>query len=557
MRGLIKEVGDYFELSFSYSPSIIEKVKEIPGRRWDSQKRLWLVPKAAKAALEEFAKKNQFKFHVDQPDPAVNYIIPAMPELTISIPLKKELFPFQKQGVAYCLRKKKTIIGDQPGLGKTAQAIATIVAAKSFPCLVICPASLKLNWQREIEMWSYHKAMILADSNKDSFRFFYEAGMANFFIVNYESLAKYFVKSIARKADGSFTLKDVTFNGNETFFSSVIIDESHRVKSIKAQQSKFTKRISENKEYVLAITGTPVVNRPNDLVSQLSIIGQLFRFGGYVKFIDRYCSNDSNRYRKELNYLLNLNCFYRREKHEVLKELPEKIRQKYICSIDNVNEYAAALNDLELYLKRYKGATEEQVERSMRGEVMVRIGVLKNISARGKLNNAFSFIDDVIESGEKIIVFGHLKDVLKRVKEKYGKQAVSITGDDDTPSRQHAVDLFQKNPDIMICVCSIQAAGVGLTLTAANHVAFIEMGWHPAIMDQCEDRAHRIGQLDNVTCTYFLGDGTIDEDIYNLIEEKRAMSSEITGSTEDIMWQVVEKLGLFSDVNQNPKSYAS
>lgn len=540
MRGIIKEVGNLFEIRFNYSPQLIERIKQLPGRRWDYDKKIWTVPTASRKDVVEFAKKNQFNFHVEKPEPRQDFIIPPLPELTITIPLKRELFPFQKLGVAYCLRKKKVIIGDQPGLGKTAQAIATIVAAKAFPALVICPASLKINWQREVEMWSDYKAVILSDSNKETFKFYHQSGIGDFFIVNYESLAKYFVKSIQRTADGTFTLKNVTFNDNRDFFKSVVIDESHRVKSNKTQQSKFTKAIAAGKEYILAITGTPVVNKPSDLITQLSIIERLPNLGGYSTFMNRYCGDDGYLYRKELNYLLNVHCFYRRDKAEVLKELPAKIRQKVICSIDNWNEYSFALADLESYLKKYKEATDEQVERSMRGEIMVRIGVLKNISARGKLASAFNFINEVIESGEKIIVFGHLKEVLRQVKAEYGKLCVSITGDDSQQERQMAVDLFQKNSDIKVIACSIQAAGVGITLTAASRVAFIEMGWHPAIMDQCEDRAHRIGQMDSVQCSYFLGENTIDEYIYDIIESKRTMSAEITGAKEQIEWSVVD-----------------
>ena len=238
MRGIIKEVGNLFEIRFNYSPQLIERIKQLPGRRWDYDKKIWTVPTASRKDVVEFAKKNQFNFHVDKPEPRQDFIIPPLPELTITIPLKRELFPFQKLGVAYCLKKKKVIIGDQPGLGKTAQAIATIVAAKAFPALVICPASLKINWQREVEMWSDYKAVILSDSNKETFKFYHQSGIGDFFIVNYESLAKYFVKSIQRTADGTFTLKNVTFNDNRDFFKSVIIDESHRVKSNKTQQSK-------------------------------------------------------------------------------------------------------------------------------------------------------------------------------------------------------------------------------------------------------------------------------------------------------------------------------
>ena len=177
----------------------------------------------------------------------------------------------------------------------------------------------------------------------------------------------------------------------------------------------------------------------------------------------------------------------------------------------------------------------------MKGEVMVRIGILKNISARGKFKEVIEFIDDLIDSGEKLVLFGHLKEVLAKSKEHY-PDAVSITGEDSAASRQFAVDKFQNNPECKLIVCSIQAAGVGLTLTASSRVAFVELGWHPAIHDQCEDRCHRIGQYDNVTCTYFLGKDTIDEWVYGIITDKRAMTNEVTGAVNDVEENVIDRV---------------
>ena len=173
-------------------------------------------------------------------------------------------------------------------------------------------------------------------------------------------------------------------------------------------QSKFTKGITTGKEVIFAITGTPVVNKAKDLASILAIINQVEKFGGYTKFVAEYGFNDNM---EELNYKLNTTCFYSRKKKEVLKELPDKIRTVVPCDIDNRNEYSAALSDLADYLKKYRAATDEQVRRSMRGETMVRIGVLKNISARGKLNAVKDYITDVLESGEKLVVFIHQKEV--------------------------------------------------------------------------------------------------------------------------------------------------
>jgi len=396
----------------------------------------------------------------------------------------------------------------------------------------------------------------MSDKVRKTWKHYLQAQAARVFIVNYESLKKYFVASIKPRAEGApLRLDHVEFDAGIDLFRSVVIDESHRVKESKTAQTKFTKGICQGKEYILALTGTPVVNKPRDLISQLSIIGQLAAFGGYKSFADRYCEgyNGASNLR-ELNYRLNKICFYRREKKDVLKDLPDKVRQIAMCEITTRKEYNDAEADLANYLKEYKKATDAQVAKSMRGEIMVQIQALKNVSARGKLPDIFEQVADVIEQGEKLVLFTHLREVAARIKEKF-PEALSIVGDDSTEDRQRAVDLFQNDPSRQLIVCSMKAAGVGLTLTAASRVAFCELPWHAADCDQCEDRCHRIGQHDSVQCTYFLGTNTIDEHIYKLIQKKRGIADAITGATESIETELIDLMSrsLFANsINTKP-----
>lgn len=426
----------------------------------------------------------------------------------------------------------------------TAQAIAAVMATNQFPCLVICPSSLKINWQREWEMWTTKKAAILTDNIKNNFPLYWQTGLIQVFIVNYESLKKYFVAGIHKPTpDSKLTIKHIQFKKQFTdMFKSVIIDESHRVKSTATQQTKFTKGICTGKEYIYALTGTPVINKPKDLISQLGIIDQMPAFGGYKNFVMRYCAgpNEASNLR-ELNYMLTSNCFYRRDKQDVLKELPDKMRQIALCEIATRKEYIDAERSLVDYLRKYKDADDEKVARALRGEIMVTIGILKNISARGKLADVCEFVDDILESGEKLVLFAHLREVIDALKKHYPK-AVTITGEDNNEARQNAIDSFQKNPKTQLIICSIKAAGVGLTLTAASRVAFVELPWTAADCDQCEDRCHRIGQKDSVTCTYFLGSNTIDEKIYKIIQTKRDIAKQITGSQEQIEENIVNMI---------------
>ena len=543
--------GDNFELSFNYKISIIERVRQIPGRRFDGARKVWIVPTRSRVDLERMIYQIQQFENINwvsgttKKEEDIAYDVPELPDLTIPHSLKIQPYPYQLKGIARGLELKRFMNCDEPGLGKTLQSIATINLANAFPCLVICPSSLKINWQREWEKFTDKKAMVLTDKVRDTWTFFYQTGMHQVFIVNYESLKKYFVQRI-KKAEG-WTLRDVEFRNSINLFKSVIIDESHRCKSASTQQAKFCKGICTGKEWVIELTGTPVVNRPKDLIPQLAILNRMDDFGGYKPFVNRYCSGQREASNlKELNFNLWKYCMFRREKSLVLTDLPDKIRQVNTCEITNRKEYMDAERDLIMYLQKYKDADDEKIEKALRGEVMVRINILRQISARGKVRDVIEFVKDFRENGKKIILFCSLHEVVDQLK-RYFPTAVSVTGRDSQDEKQRAVDAFQNNPKADIIICSIKAAGVGLTLTASSNVAFVEFPWTYADCCQCEDRAHRIGQKDSVTCYYFLGRRTIDEKVYRIIQEKKNIANAVTGSTEDIEENIVDMVARIFD----------
>lgn len=545
--------GDNFELSFKYKPSIVDRVRQIPGRRFDGAKKVWIVPTRSRVDLERMIYQiRQFENinwvnGTEKKEEDIAYDIPELPDLTVPHNLKIQPYPYQLKGIARGLELKRFMNCDEPGLGKTLQSIATINLADAFPCLVVCPSSLKINWQREWEKFTDKKAMILTDKVRDTWTFFFQTGMHQVFIVNYESLKKYFVQRI-KKAEG-WTLRDVEFRNSINLFKSVIIDESHRCKSASTQQAKFCKGICTGKEWVIELTGTPVVNRPKDLIPQLAILDRMNDFGGYKPFVDRYCSGQREASNlRELNFNLWKYCMFRREKSLVLTDLPDKIRQVNTCEITNRKEYMDAERDLIMYLQKYKDADDDKIAKAMRGEVMVRINILRQISARGKVRDVIEFVKDFQENGKKIILFCSLHEVVDQLK-RYFPTAVSVTGRDSQDEKQRAVDAFQNNPKADIIVCSIKAAGVGLTLTASSNVAFVEFPWTYADCCQCEDRAHRIGQKDSVTCYYFLGRRTIDEKVYRIIQEKKNIANAVTGSTEDIEENIVDMVARIFDTD--------
>lgn len=455
-------------------------------------------------------------------------------------------YPYQLLGVRYALDHKRCIFGDQPGLGKTLQAICTVVKGHkeaqrygdTFPVLVICPAALKINWQREFKKFAGIDAIILDDKNKSTWHLFHEKGMCHVFITNYESLKKFFVTGV--DAGSRFTSRSIHYDPRKDLFKAVIIDESHKCKTNKTQQSKFVEGLCKGKSWVLELTGTPVVNNNTDLIQQLRIMGRLNDFGGYRKFVDRYCDGiyqSSNI--KELNHRLWLTCFFRREKQKVLTQLPDKTRQYIQCDITNSREYSDAEKDMVTYLRQYKGTSDEDIQRKMKASIMVKMGLLKQISARGKIKAVADFVEDIIGGGEKLILFAYLKEVVQELKKCF-PHAVTVTGDDSIEQKQAAVDAFQTKPGTRLIILNYKSGGTGLTLTASSRVAFIEFPWTYSDCEQAEDRAHRNGQKNNVNCYYFLGKDTIDEYMYKIIQTKKSIADGVTGTTTSITEQVTQ-----------------
>lgn len=448
---------------------------------------------------------------------------------TYKIDLKVKPYDYQLEGIHYGLKQKRLIIGDEPGLGKTLQSIGIVDAASAYPCLVICPSSLKINWQREFEKFTDKKALVLDSATRTTWPYLLRMGMHHVAVVNYESLRKYFVWDIVGPNKRSFRLKDVVFTPDIKLFKSIIIDESHRVKDPSAQQTIFTKGISTGKEYVICLSGTPVVNRPEDLVAQLSIMNRLNDFGGKSRFLADFGDGENLQ---QLSDRLYSSCLIRREKAKVLTQLPQKTRCDLYVDISNRDEYNLAAEDLAEYLRTYKECTEPDIRRKMRMEALVQFMTLRAIAAKGKVKQAIDFVRVFLESGKPLILFCSLHEIVDELKKAF-PEAVTVTGRDSMTSKQAAVDSFQSGRAQLI-ICSIKAAGVGLTLTASSNVAFVELAWTYADCCQCEDRAHRIGQKDNVTCYYLLGRGTIDRTLYDIIHKKKSIANEIMASSDDI-----------------------
>lgn len=444
---------------------------------------------------------------------------------------KPKLYDYQEEGVRMELAMKRCINGDDMGTGKTVQSIVAIERAKATPCLVICPAALKVNWEREIKKFTNLRPLILTDSVNATYGYHLtKMDLYDVVICNYESLAKYFVVDLGSKP---LRLKNFLFRNELKIIKSVIIDESARVKDPTTRQSKIIMGICQGKEYIYELTGTPVVNHATDMACQLAILGRIDEFGGYGEFCNRYGENENL---EELNRKIHETCYFRREKKDVLKDLPELTRTTISVTLDSETqeEYDTCQKDLLTFLLEYKNCSEDEARKKLRMKALVKFMNLRSISGKGKMKATIEFLHD---TEEQIIVFAEHRDVVDAIKKEFPNEVCSVTGSDNQQQKQWAIDSFQAKKKRII-ICSIKAAGVGLTLTASSNVVFTELPWTMADLSQCECRAYRNGQKNAVTSWILMGINTIDSYLYSLIMKKGSIASKVTGEQDSAIKDV-------------------
>lgn len=537
-----KREEGYYELYFYNSPALAYYIQKIPSARFIIRDRCWRVGLHDRLFVREFcdyAVRRRLASAVCEVGDRVEVLgyPDKMPDLQYPIThLKLQPYDYQRKGIQYMVEHKRCFNGDDMGLGKTFQSIAAVSIARAYPCLVIAPATMKVTWQREFQRFIGKQAMILSNENRDSWHRHMETGTCNIFITNYESVKKYLVSRVR----GRTTVKNIVLDKRAAMFKSVIIDESHRCCNDTALWSIYIEAICANKEYIWLLTGTPLVTSNEDFIQQLKIMRRIDDFGGVARFRERYCQGpdkSSNLY--ELHYRLWESCYFRRDKAIALKDLPEKTRQYLTVDIANRKEYEFAENDLIRYLVEYESASDAKLKSAARATAMVQINHLRQISAKGKMNEAKQFIHDVIDGGDKLIVFAFHKSVMKEIMDSF-PGCVSVTGSDSQEKKQEAIDKFQNNPDCKLIALNYKSGGVGITLTAASRILFIEFPWTASDCEQAECRAHRNGQKNAVNCYYLLARNTIDERILEIIQKEREDSSVVTGAVNDIEESIVD-----------------
>jgi hypothetical protein len=427
------------------------------------------------------------------------------------VALGGELHPFQRAGVRYALARRRTFIADEQGLGKTVQALATLEADDAFPAVVVCPASMKLTWEREAGIWLPDRRVVVLDGRTGG-TWDEAADRAEIVVLNYDILEAH----LRRLLDSAPR--------------ALILDESHYVKNPRAGRTKAALELAAgmpDDALRLALTGTPILNRPDELIAQLRVLGRLREFGSGARLSRRFRAAGSD---DRLHWNLRALCYVRRTKQQVLPQLPSKRQDTVPVLLSNEHDYRLAEEDVIAWLQTLPldlGTLDAKIAAALRAEQLVRLNNLRQLAAHGKLPTALAWIADFLESGEPLVVFAEHIATQKAVIERF-PSAAHILGADTTQARQRAVDAFQREDGPQLIVCSMRAASQGITLTRASNVAFLELDWTPARHDQAEDRLHRIGQESAVTAWYLLAPNTIDETMAELLQRKRSLIDAVT-----------------------------
>ena len=518
---LLLKTGTRYEAKCSYEDRHVLKAA---GFQWDAATKAWWAADESCVARLRSLTPEQVEIHESavQADFSIPSTWDGHPSCAtdgpedIPCPPGLAYLPYQRGGISYARGKNGVLIADQPGLGKTIQAIGILNDEPVRAVLIICPASIKENWQREVDKWlNYYLPVHVVD--KAAHPLPKKTGVL---IVNYDIVAK-----LRPRLD--LVEWDV-----------LICDESHLTKSLTAKRTvailgaNGQGGIRAGKRVFL--TGTPAESRPAELFSVCHALRPDL-FPSWLDFAFRYCGAYQSKYGLdargatnvgELQAILRENFMVRRMKVDVLKDLPPKVRVRVTLPCDKklrsqVDAELAAYQRERALIENLKqrGASVEDVLLA-KNAAQARMRDLRVATSAGKMPMALEFIKNAAAQ-EKVIVFAKHHAVLDVLVKEFGERAVCISGKTPTHERMALVDRFQSDPDCAAFIGQIDAAGVGLTLTAASHVIFVEYDWRPGVLEQASDRAHRIGQKDSVTCSYLVIEDSLDDVMLSSINKKR------------------------------------
>jgi len=435
----------------------------------------------------------------------------------------------QKEAIQKLVENKKFILADDMGLGKTTSTIIAALESGSKKVLIICPATLKINWKREIENYS-DKSIYIAESKNFSTE-------ADFVIINYDIIKNF---HDTKKKDDSQVLA--------ANFDLVIVDEAHYIKNATAQRTKLINDIVKKTERLWLLTGTPMTSRPIDYFNLLSIIDSPVA-KNWMAYAIRYCSGYQfkvgNRKVWNVTGASNLEelrdrtvgLTLRRLKENVL-DLPDKIITPVYLRLKS-KEYENVMGE---YYDWYDKNPEESKSLTVQFTKLTKV---RQIIADEKIKQTIELAENILEQDKKVIIFCNFTDSLNKITEHFGKSAVKLDGSMSKPERQNSVDQFQDNPKVKVFVGNIKAAGVGITLTAAEAVIMNDLSFLPSDHAQAEDRAYRYGQKNNVLVYYPIFENTIEGIIYDILNNKKQVIATVMGDNQhpaDMAEEILQRI---------------
>jgi len=442
--------------------------------------------------------------------------------------------PHQKEAIQKLVENKKFILADDMGLGKTTSTIIAALESGVKKVLIICPATLKINWKREIENYT-DKSVFISEGKNFSTEH-------DFVIINYDIIKNFHE---IKKKDKSEIVR--------ANFDLVIIDEAHYIKNVTAQRTKLINDFVKNIDRLWLLSGTPMTSRPIDYFNLLSLVDSPTA-KNWMAYAIRYCQGYQFNVggRKVWNVVGASNLeelrdrtaptILRRLKEDVL-DLPEKIITPIYLRLKS-KEYEEVMGE---YYDWYDKNPEESKSLTIQFTKLTKI---RQIIANEKIEQTIELAENIIEQGKKVIVFCNFTESLEKITQHFGKIAVKLNGTMSKIEKQNSVDQFQENEKIKVFVGNIKAAGVGITLTAAEAVIMNDLSFLPSDHSQAEDRSYRYGQKNNVLVYYPIFENTIEGVIYDILNNKKQVIATVMGDNQNSANAAEEILQRINELRQ-------
>jgi SWI/SNF-related matrix-associated actin-dependent regulator 1 of chromatin subfamily A len=542
--------GNKLHLLFDYSKEIVDHIKEnfsYSERKWDAIGKQWIISSSItnQNKIKSLLEKYDFKpsDRLSQKSNIESYLkdksrldqLKSFKNDIDQISSNIKPYPYQVEGINAMCSWSRMINGDDMGTGKSVQTIFSAEVMDRFPCLLVCPSSTKYQWK---ELWS--------KVNKDRTISIIEAGnkekdwTTDVVIINYDILGEkeYFIN---KDGETEWRAKCKYKELQSIDWNYVVYDEIHMIKNYKSLRGKTARLITKNVENVHGLTGTLIENKPVELVNPLMLIGVFNEvFGSWNNFTGRYCDAKETRYgldvsgasnTVELNRLLRETCYIRREKRDVLKDLPPIQTSILDIEISNTREYKKAEDSFIEYMT--ENFSKMRVESAMMAEFLVQRNQLRQLSLKGKIKGIESWLEDYMEqTKEKALIVGNFSEPLQVLSINFDSDL--IDGSKNALQKREAIKRWNSNKNKQFLFGNINAIGTGTDglQDECSVLIIIDLPDKPSTLAQLIGRLERIGQKNSISVYYTLSHKTIDMKIWDAIEEKRKITDAVNKGIE-------------------------